>query len=154
MRTSRARFKHALRWCHQNEEAIRSDRMAQHALGSSAFWREKGKQMSIATPFPARVGDCCNSLDERTCGTTPIKRCSIVYPLTRAILARRKIASSLPSNYTALITPGDVCVALDSLDPGKAAGPDNIAAECLLCRHPPQRGGGRGGREGRPAASG
>ena len=138
MRSSRARFKHALRMCQNNEEEIRADRMAQAALGSSSFWKEKGRQMSSYASASARVGDCSTPREIASMWNNMYKdifNCVSDDSIMSSV--RSKIYRSLPDNYNLLFSPDDVCIAAKCLDVGKAAGPDGISAECVV--HAPRR---------------
>jgi hypothetical protein len=138
MKTTRLRFKYALRQCQALEETARADALATSLVNKDtvSFWKSVKKMNNKSLPQATTVdgiagsSNICEMWKEHY---GQVLNCVASSKNKHSVLAT---FSSISSTDRHLVTPSDIATAINDLKRGKSIGHDLLAAEHFIHAHP------------------
>ena len=138
MRTSRLRFKYALRQCQSNDEIMRADALARslYCKDSVSFWKGVSGMNSSKVPLATKVGDSVGSKNIAQMWQDHFSALlNSVQNIDSKEFVCERIEHGIADKEIVAVSASDVLDSLKTVKLGKAAGIDGLSAEHFVCAH-------------------
>ena len=133
MRTSRARFKYALRACRKNEATHRADAMANNLMDKDyeSFWKSVAVLNNKHLPLSSTVGGATGCHEVATMWADHFSKLLNSVKNEKYKKSVEQSVSSLFYHNDMYVSPSEVIALFKQLANGKSAGPDGLTSEHL-----------------------
>ena len=139
MRTSRLRFKYALRQCQNNDEIMRADALARslYCKDSVSFWKGvRGVNCNNIPSLTTKVGDAVGSKNITQLWQDHFSTLLNSVPnIDSKEFVCENIEHGVSDVSMPVVSASDVLDSLKAVQLGKAAGIDGLSAEHFVCAH-------------------
>ena len=138
MRTSRLRFKYALRQCQNNDEIMRADALARslYCKDSVSFWKGVRGVNCNNIPLTTKVGDAVGSKNITQLWQDHFSTLLNSVPnIDSKEFVCENIEHGVSDVSMPVVSASDVLDSLKAVKLGKAAGIDGLSAEHFVCAH-------------------
>ena len=138
MRTSRLRFKYALRQCQNNDEIMRADALARslYCKDSVSFWKGVRGVNCNNIPLTTKVGDVVGSKNITQLWQDHFSTLLNSVPnIDSKEFVCENIEHGVSDVSMPVVSASDVLDSLKAVKLGKAAGIDGLSAEHFVCAH-------------------